>query len=317
MRLRLWMRLAGAVLVCGLLAAAALPGSGAVEAAGKGKELDPHTPVSSDGTVGQAINGPVDRTYRDGAASLPYEGDPDPAAHGVVRPIIAVDDVAPASAGDDFGIFSVIGTDGRTQVTNTTAFPYRAIVHISSSIGGCTGWMISARTVATAGHCIHNGSWATNVVVSPGRNGSSYPYGSCRGTNLYSVSGWTTNRDTNYDYGAIQLDCTIGNTTGWIGFRYTSSSLTGTAENISGYPGDKPSGTQWQHADQIRNTLTYKLEYQNDTYGGQSGSPVYQASHSACSNGPCAIAIHTNGGSTYNRGTRITQAVFNNLNNWK
>ena len=317
MRLRLFTRLAGAILVCGLLAAAALPGGGAAEASGKGKDLDPNTPVSSDGTIGESLNRRPDAAFRNGAASLPYEGDPDPAAHEVERPFIAMDDVAPASSGDDFGILSVIGTDGRTRVTSTTTFPYRAIVHISSSIGGCTGWMISARTVATAGHCIHNGSWATNVVVAPGRNGTSYPYGTCKGTNLYSVSGWTSSKSTNYDYGAIRLDCTIGNTTGWIGFRYTTASLTGVAENISGYPGDKTTGTQWQHADQIRNSLTYKLEYQNDTYGGQSGSPVYQASHSACSGGPCAIAIHTNGGSTYNRGTRITQTVFNNLNNWK
>lgn len=313
------MRLAGALLVCGLLAAASMPGGTAAEAAGKEKNLDPNTPVSSDGAIGHSVTNRPDISFKDGAVSLPNFGATDPKEHQGGRPFIAMPDVAPAKSGDgdDMGILSVIGTDGRTRVTDTTVFPYRAIVHISSSIGGCTGWMISSRTVATAGHCIHNGSWATNVVVAPGRNGSSYPYGTCTAASLHSVSGWTSSKDTNYDYGAIRLNCSVGNTTGWIGFRWTSSSLTGVAENISGYPGDKTTGTQWQHADQIRNTLTYKLEYQNDTYGGQSGSPVYQASHSACSGGPCAIAIHTNGGSTYNRGTRITEAVFNNLNNWK
>lgn len=296
------------VLVCNLMLAAAVFGGGTSAMASNGEEapaqeeeLDPNTPVSDDGTVGKAKK-------------------------GMERPSDVLEMVSKGSYGSesakekkneegDVTIDSVIGSDGRTQVTSTTTWPYRAIVHVTSSIGGCTGWMISSRTVATAGHCIHNGSWATNVKVYPGRNGSSLPYGSCNGVSLKSVTGWTVNRNTNYDYGAIQLDCSVGNTTGYFGFRYTSSSLNGTAETISGYPGDKTYGTQWKHSDQIRNTYTYKLEYQNDTYGGQSGSPVYH-SYSGCSSA-CSIAIHTNGGSTYNRGTRITSAVYNNLNSWK
>ena len=49
-----------------------------------------------------------------------------------------------------------------------------------------------------------------------------------------------------------------------------------------------------------------------------SGSPAYNTSGPAGCN-PCAIAIHTNGvygGSPYNRGTRITEAAFNNLVAW-
>ncbi|GIN26550.1 hypothetical protein J31TS2_31300 [Bacillus licheniformis] len=63
------------------------------------------------------------------------------------------------------------------------------------------------------------------------------------------------------------------------------------------------------------------MQYAMDTYGGQSGSPVFEQSSSRtnCS-GPCSLAVHTNGvygGSSYNRGTRITKEVFDNLTNWK
>jgi glutamyl endopeptidase len=83
-------------------------------------------------------------------------------------------EVAPALVPGDGSIESVIGTDNRYRITNTTSYPYRAITHITSSIGGCTGWLIDPDTVVTAGHCLHNGSWASNVRVYPGRNGSSH-----------------------------------------------------------------------------------------------------------------------------------------------
>ena len=59
------------------------------------------------------------------------------------------------------------------------------------------------------------------------RNGSSYPYGSYSGKTFYSVKGWTENGDTNYDYGAIKVNGSPGNTVGWYGYRTTNSSSPG------------------------------------------------------------------------------------------
>lgn len=224
--------------------------------------------------------------------------------------------VAPVAVpGDGAGIESVIGPDSRYQITNTTSSTYRKIVHITSNIGGCTGWLISANTVATAGHCIYNGGWASNVRVYPGRNGSSTPYGSCSAQRLYSTTGWTQSRSPNYDYGAIKLNCTVGNQTGWFGFKWKDGDRNGEGTNIAGYPGDKPYATMWRSNDKVRVTQSLRLFYANDTIGGMSGSPVWN--NALCSQ--CAIAIHAYGvGSTgYNGGTRITQQVFNNLTSWK
>ncbi|HEX6290970.1 MAG TPA: serine protease [Herpetosiphonaceae bacterium] len=275
---------------------------------------DPHAIVSNDGFVPTANLAGV-AFDAEGAYAAPTEGTGE-VSKAAQRPVNDAH-IAPAPQGDQVGIESIIGTDSRYQITNTTVYPYRAIAKITSSIGGCTGWLINANTVATAGHCIYgSGGWATNVVVYPGRNGTSTPYGSCGYTRLYSVSGWTTSRSPEYDYGAIKLNCSIGNTTGYFGYRWSSASLTGQPSYISGYPGDKPSGTQWRSDDSIRITETRRLFYANDTYGGHSGSPVWN-NGASCST--CGIAIHAYGvGSNgYNGGTRITEAVFNNLTTWK
>jgi glutamyl endopeptidase len=60
-----------------------------------------------------------------------------------------------------------------------------------------------------------------------------------------------------------------------------------------------------------------QLFYQNDTFGGMSGSPIWLDK-----DGPYLIGIHAYGPhgraphSLHNHGTRITKAVFNNLVSW-
>lgn len=218
---------------------------------------------------------------------------------------------------------SIIGPDTRKRVNPTLGFPARAIVLITMSGGRCSGFMYAKDMVATAGHCVHsggsNGAWMKNVRVFPGRNGSLSPFGSCGAKTLYSVSGWVKNANKNYDYGAIKLDCNIGNKTGWFGVYWTSSSLLGTLSKIDGYPGDKPL-TQWASVDKVRVSRPLKVFYQNDTIGGMSGSPVF---HQHPKYGSAAYAIHTNGlhnGSpwnTNNAGTRITKVRFSNLLKWR
>jgi glutamyl endopeptidase len=219
---------------------------------------------------------------------------------------------------------SIIGADTRVRVNPTTTYPARATVLITFSAGRCSGWLINANTVVTAGHCVHPGGGGAfyptgSYRVYPGYTGSSAPYGSCSARWLASVKGWTVNGDDRHDYGAIKLNCSIGNTTGWYGLFWTSASLTGLPTVINGYPGDKPL-TQWRSTDLVRVTQAQRVFYQNDTTGGMSGSPVHY-NRSGC--GTCAMAVHaygTYGGppfSTNNHGTRITQAVYNNLIAWR
>lgn len=222
------------------------------------------------------------------------------------------------------GAESIIGPDTRVRVTPTTTSPARATVLITFSGGRCSGWLIGADTVVTAGHCVHEGRGGSfyptaSYRIYPGRNGGGSPYGSCGARWLATTSGWKTSGDDRYDYAAIKLNCAIGNTVGWYGFFVQNGSLNGLPTNINGYPGDKLL-TQWRSSDRVRATQPQRVFYQNDTIGGMSGSPVWY-NRPGC--GPCAMAVHAYGVydtppfSTNNHGTRITQAAANNLVAWR
>ena len=227
---------------------------------------------------------------------------------------------------DPMPIESVIGTDDRVRINSTSVYPWRAICSLlittktnKNYIG--TGWFIGPGTVVTAGHCvyIHNeGGWAKSIKVMPGRNGSSLPYGAVTSSYLKSVTGWTRNKDQKLDYGAIILPSSnkLGNRTGWFGYaNLADSSLKSKYLNLSGYPGDKPSGTQWYHSRRVDHLGTRKIYYKIDTYGGQSGAPVWYIT----SGKRYGVGIHAygTGSSSTNSATRIVKNVFNTLKSWK
>ena len=287
-------------------------------------EFDPHASVSSDGSiVEQDLSGV---RYDRFGAYVPEVAGSGKQVHGPER---VADDAhlnpQPATPDGNVAPDGVIGEDARIRITDTTSTPYRRIVYFTFKNGiwdsHCSGWLISADTVATAGHCVYaSARWVTNVRVYPARDGSVTPYGSCGAKRLYASAGWMKKRDTNYDYGAIKLDCTVGEQTGTFGYRQISQdaqALVGQPANVAGYPADKATATLWHHKGDITaNTTSYAnlIFYTTDTFGGQSGSPVYN-SYSKCRN--CAFAINAYSGTSANFGPRITKPVFTNLTSWK
>jgi V8-like Glu-specific endopeptidase len=222
---------------------------------------------------------------------------------------------------------AVLGQDDRIQITNTADYPWR--VHASLLVTARdgsrwigTGWFIGPHTLVTAGHVVYiknsgvpgRDGWAQSVQVMPGRNGTTLPYGSVLTSNLRTVNGWADRGDPEFDYGAIILPSDLGSTTGWFGFgAYTDATLLASSVNISGYPGDKPAGTQWYHWNKVDSVGPRKVFYAVDTFGGQSGSAVYRIDNGE----RYGVAVHAYGGTASNSGTRITRAVFDNLVAWK
>ena len=230
--------------------------------------------------------------------------------------LAALPDMAPWSGA--IGPQKIIGADDRQPVSDTSGFPERAQVLVVLPAGRCSGALIGPDLVLTAGHCVHSGGpggqWMNRAVVYPGRNGPVAPFGSCQATRLYSVKGWTENRNPAYDFGAIKLNCDIGSQIGWLGYFWRSGTLVGTGARISSYPGDKPL-EQWTHTDLVRSNSALQAHYRTDTVGGNSGSAVF-ASDVPTGCGYCAHTVHAYGGTSFNAGTRITEQLFNNLRAW-
>jgi V8-like Glu-specific endopeptidase len=140
------------------------------------------------------------------------------------------------------------------------------------------------------------------------------PFGFQVGTSFRSVLGWTRDKNWEYDYGAIILpNNTLGNRVGWFGFAdLSTSSLRNLLINNSGYPADKPFGTQWFNAGRISRVTDRKLFYMVDTYGGQSGSAIWRFRNGQRH----AVGIHGYGGCP-NSAVRIIRPVFDNMLAWK
>lgn len=225
---------------------------------------------------------------------------------------------------DEFIAEVVIGTDDRLRIDPASAYPWRAICSLlitardrSRWIG--TGWLVGERTLVTAGHVVYihsRGGWVRSIEVIPGRNAAERPFGSCTATAFRSVRGWTEDRNRDYDYAAIILpeSCPKGREVGWLGFaNLDTETLERLTVNLSGYPGDKPPGTQWWHARRLTDVEPRTIVYNIDTAGGQSGAPVWRLRNGQRH----AVGIHTNGFVGGNSATRISRPVYENLVRWK
>jgi glutamyl endopeptidase len=233
------------------------------------------------------------------------------------------------------GLETVIGEDDRVKIGDTKNLPWRMIASLkliprppltTTYIG--TGWFIDSHTLLTAGHCVHSPTdfdgWIGSIEVSPGRDGSDFPYGTVTATRFSALQQWISSADPDYDIGCIQLSEPLGDTVGYFKIASLSDSdLTNALVNVSGYPGDLDDGrSQYFHANRVLRTSARRVYYDVDTYGGQSGSPVWVQSSATAE--PEAIAVHAYGtggtaasfGITANSGPRLSADIVATVREW-
>lgn len=218
---------------------------------------------------------------------------------------------------------SIVGsTDDRILVADPRRAPYRRICALrmqprfGDDILVGTGWLIGPRSVATAGHCVFDpdrGGWMRSVEVIPGLDGSAAPLRVTSQT-FRAPTAWTDRQDSEFDLGVVQLDRPIGEQLGWFGLAaWTDGELTKQPVTITGYPLDRGNASrQYEHSRNLLVTQPHRIEYDIDTYGGQSGAPIWLREP----RGVFAVGIHTVGGFTQNAGTRITEDVLELLLEW-
>lgn len=182
-----------------------------------------------------------------------------------------------------------------------------------------SGFLISPTCVLTAGHCVHegeNGKYFLSVEVIPGCRGNYRPFGSKTSSLLKASEGWKVQGTPADDFGLVILDKPFEpDQNGNLPYNFTLANLEDVVLEsgqiyVTGYPSDKPFGTQWSDTDPIQSLTPTRLFYNSDTYEGHSGSPILFGGES----GP-VVGIHNYGGCS-NKCTRINASVKAEIETW-
>ena len=233
---------------------------------------------------------------------------------------------------------TVLGVDERVRILDTDLYPWRMVCALrmrgptgSGAIG--TGWFVGPKTLLTAGHCVFSNhffsGWASTIEVIPGLNGTgavaaARPYGSVVSERFSSIDRWVDKEDPDFDIGCIHLDKPLGETVGWFSVgALPPDRLESFLVNVSGYPGDRGAGNEQYHArNRVVQVTERRVFYEVDTFGGQSGAPVWI--HEEEGSPPLAVGVHAYGtggtpasvSAVSNSAPRIIPEVLDKIIGW-
>lgn len=221
------------------------------------------------------------------------------------------------------------GKDGRILVDQTDIWPnsVHGVVYIRfkssapDSYGWGSGTLISPRIVLTAAHNLYDyekKERAVELRFLPAINGKSLSFPEPKVVEFYYPKTYTQSKKE--DYGILVLDTPIGEQTGYFGLAVLPSEKLKELEiNVTGYPGDKVKDKDryyemWGMKGKPVNLDDGYIQYEIDTYNGQSGSGVtYQENEDHF-----VVGVHVLGDTVLGRNsaTVLTEKRYNKINKW-
>ncbi|AQM41161.1 serine protease [Staphylococcus cohnii] len=162
--------------------------------------------------------------------------------------------------------------ENRHQIKNTRTSHYQSIGYIEKGEMIATGVVIGKNTVLTNKHVADNNN--ANLSFAPAaENENSFPYGTFKAKEVIAYPGDAdlviihfNKNSEGQSVGDVVTPVTIGEST-------TVSS--NEPITVTGYPGDKPLATMWESSGKVKSNNDNILTYSASTFGGNSGSPVF------------------------------------------
>ena len=206
---------------------------------------------------------------------------------------------------------------------------------VSSACIG-TGWFAGPKTIITAGHVLYDTDWPERNATTPAwgamadiwigyREGLAL--GHANSAKFRVTDAWKAfvdagpeegQRRSQIDLGCIQLGESLFDFPKYFDLNDVGdAALTGQLATISGYPTDRDgSQIQYSASDTIGAVEPTFFYHKIDTFGGQSGAPVWLGGKGVAQ--PSVVGIHTGGseGEVRNWAVRMTSDVKALIQDW-
>nr|WP_263313090.1 serine protease [Mammaliicoccus sp. Marseille-Q6498] len=203
----------------------------------------------------------------------------------------------------------ILPKNDRVQITDTTSAHYQSIAF--ADIGGssiASGVVIGKNTVLTNKHVVDATNGKASVLkFSPAANGQgNYPAGTFTATDF-------TTSPSGEDLAVVHVGKnskgqSIGDAVQPATLANTSTLKKGDNITVTGYPGDKPLATLWESKGNILSVSGSDITYDLSTYGGNSGSPIFNENKQV-------IGLHYGGvQDSHNSGVLFNSEVQNYIN---